>query len=213
MGIISKGILGPFSGTVGTVIGGTWKGIPYIRSRPLPTEREPSLLQLEQRARFALILRFLQTMTPLLHVSFKSMAVKMSGFNSALSYNIKNAVTGIFPDYELDYSMVLVSRGDLPNALNPEAELGAGTSITYTWTDNSGMGKAAPTDNAILVVYCPERSQCIFDFGAERSTETDNIAIAAFAGLEVQTWVGFISQNAKNVATSVYTGQFTIPVL
>ena len=52
MGIISKGILGPFSGTVGTVIGGTWKGISYIRRRPLPTDREPSLLQMEQRARF-----------------------------------------------------------------------------------------------------------------------------------------------------------------
>src|SRR5688500_5905199 len=107
MGIISKGILGPFSGTVGTVIGGTWKGISYIRSKPLPVDREPSLLQLEQRAKFALVIRFLQTMTPLVHVSFKEMAKKMSGFNSAFSYNIKNAVTGIYPDYELDYSMAL----------------------------------------------------------------------------------------------------------
>ena len=29
MGTISKGILGGFSGTVGTVIGGSWKGIDY----------------------------------------------------------------------------------------------------------------------------------------------------------------------------------------
>jgi len=34
MGIINKGILGPVSGTVGTVIGGSWKGISYIRSKP-----------------------------------------------------------------------------------------------------------------------------------------------------------------------------------
>jgi hypothetical protein len=212
MGIISKGILGPFSGTVGTVVGGTWKGISYIRSRPLPTDREPSLLQMEQRAKFSLVIRFLQTMTPLVHVSFKEMAVRMSGFNSAFSYNIKNAVDGNFPDYELDYSMVLVSRGDLANALNPQAGLGAGSSITYTWTDNSGVGKAAPNDKTIMVVYCPARNQCIFDFGADRSTDTDNIAVAAFAGLEVKTWIGFISLNAKNVATSVYTGSFTIPV-
>ena len=30
MGTISKGILGGFSGTVGTVIGGSWKGIDFL---------------------------------------------------------------------------------------------------------------------------------------------------------------------------------------
>jgi hypothetical protein len=34
MGKISKGILGGFSGTVGTVVGGKWKGIDYMRSKP-----------------------------------------------------------------------------------------------------------------------------------------------------------------------------------
>ena len=33
MGKISQGILGGFSGKVGTVIGGNWKGIDYMRSK------------------------------------------------------------------------------------------------------------------------------------------------------------------------------------
>ena len=33
MGTIKKGILGGFSGVVGTVTGGNWKGIDYMRSR------------------------------------------------------------------------------------------------------------------------------------------------------------------------------------
>lgn len=32
MGTIKQGILGGFSGKVGTVVGGTWKGISYMRS-------------------------------------------------------------------------------------------------------------------------------------------------------------------------------------
>src|SRR5262245_8682047 len=119
MATISKGILGPFSGLVGTVIGGTWKGISYMRSKPSPSERSPSIAQLEQQAKFKLILRFLQSMTPLLTVSFKELAIQKSGFNSAFSYNIKNAVAGIYPAFEIDYPQVLVARGDLPNALNP----------------------------------------------------------------------------------------------
>ncbi len=34
MGKIKQGILGGFSGKVGTVIGGNWKGISYMRSIP-----------------------------------------------------------------------------------------------------------------------------------------------------------------------------------
>ena len=33
MGTINKGILGGFSGKVGNVVGGTWKGIDYMRSK------------------------------------------------------------------------------------------------------------------------------------------------------------------------------------
>jgi len=33
MGKIEKGILGGFSGKVGTVVGGNWRGIDYMRSK------------------------------------------------------------------------------------------------------------------------------------------------------------------------------------
>ncbi len=121
MGIISKGILGGFSGTVGTVIGGTWKGITYMRSQPSARKSEFTLPQIEQQMKFALGVKFLQPITGLLGTSFKDYAVKMSGFNNALKYTLKNAVTGSYPVYEIDYSQALVSRGDLPNALSPEA--------------------------------------------------------------------------------------------
>jgi hypothetical protein len=211
MGVINKGILGPFSGIVGTVIGGTWKGISYMRSRPMPVDREPTMRQLQQRAKFKLVVRFLQSLTPLITVTFKEAAVQMSGFNAAFKYNISTAVTGSYPDFELAYGNVLVSRGDLPNALNPSAVLGNGAQIKFSWTVNSGMGKAADTDKSVKVVYCPARNQAIFDFGAERSAQTDTIPVNAFAGETVHTWLAFLSENAKSVATSIYTGSMVVP--
>jgi hypothetical protein len=47
-----------------------------------------------------------------------------------------------------------VSRGDLPNASAPAATI-TGTTVHYTWTDNSGSGSALATDEAVLVVHCP----------------------------------------------------------
>lgn len=211
MGIINKGILGPVSGTVGTVVGGSWKGISYIRSQSTSRRTSFTVKQLEQQARFSLIMKFLQSMTPLLTVSFRNYAVEMSGFNNAMRYNLLNAIAGAYPAYEIDYNLALVSRGDLPNGASPAASSTAAGTVAFQWTDNSGVGKAQPTDASILVVYCPGRNQCIYTTaGAARSTGSDTLAVPAFSGLEVQTFLGFLSADSRNIASSVYTGQLTV---
>jgi len=210
MGIISKGILGGFSGTVGNVVGGTWKGISYMRSLAATRKSNFSQAQLEQQAKFALTIKFLQPLAGLLNLSFREYAVKMSGFNNAMRYTLKNAITGVYPSFLIDYSLVLVSRGDLPNALSPTATAGSGK-ISFNWTDNSGVGKAAGTDKAILVVYCPTKQQCIYNsLGADRSMGTDMLPTAAFIGETVETYIGFISADGKNIANSIFTGSLTV---
>lgn len=155
MGTINKGILGGFSGKVGTVIGGTWKGIDYMRSKSNKTNFKPSEAQLAQQLKFGLSIRFVQSMSGLVEFSFRNFAIKQTGINSALSYTLKNAVAGIYPTYNIVYSDVLVSRGDLPNALAPSVVSGAGSILTFIWMDNSGVGVAKATDKAILAAYCP----------------------------------------------------------
>jgi hypothetical protein len=211
MGIINKGILGPVSGTIGTVVGGSWKGISYLRSQSTSSRTSFSVPQLEQQAKFSLTMKFLQTRTPLLTVSFKDYAVKMSGFNNAMRYTLLNGITGTYPTFDINYSSVLVSRGDLPNASSPAASSTASGTVDFNWTDNSGMGKAQPTDTSILVVYAPDRNQCIYTtVGAARSTGSASLSVPAFNGLNVETYIGFLSADGKNVASSIYTGQVTV---
>ena len=210
MGKIDKGILGGFSGTVGTVIGGSWKGISYMRSKATGTRSATTPLQLDQRARFSTTIRFLQPMSSLLSLSFRGYAVKMTGFNNAVSYTLKNAIVGSYPSYEVDYSLALVCRGDLPNAIAPAATAAAGN-VTYTWTPNAGVGRAAATDKAILAVYCPALQQCIYTtLGADRSTGTASINVSPFASHAVYTYIGFISADGKDISNSFYTGMLNI---
>ena len=58
MGTIRKGILGGFSGTVGTVVGANWRGMDVIRSRPKSSGSNPTPAQLMQREKFALAIKF-----------------------------------------------------------------------------------------------------------------------------------------------------------
>ena len=211
MGTINKGILGGFSGKVGNVVGGTWKGIDYMRSKSNRGKFTPTQPQLEQQVKFAMVIRFVQTFSGLAEISFKSYAVRKTGVNSAVSYTLKNAITGTYPAFSINYADALVSRGDLPNVLAPRLTVGAAGLVTWSWTDNSGVGIAKPTDKALLVAYCPALNQCIYTTGsADRSATTDGLNLAAFSGQDVHTWIGFMSLNGENVASSLYTGMHRV---
>ncbi len=211
MGIINKGILGPVSGTVGTVVGGTWKGISYLRSQSSSRRTSFSQAQLEQQAKFSLVMKFLQPLTGLLSISFREYAVQMTGFNNAMRYTLKNAITGTYPAYTIDYNQVLVSRGDLPNAGSPSTASTVAGTVSYQWQDNSGVGRAMPTDTSILVVYCPARSQCIYTTtGANRAAGADAFQVSSFSGEQVHTFIGFLSLDGKSIANSIYTGALTV---
>ena len=210
MGTITKGILGGFSGTVGTVIGGSWKGIEYMRSKPARRTATSSQKQKEQQEKFSVMIKFLSTLNSLLMFSFKSYAVRMTGANSALSYNLRNAITGTYPAYDVNYSLALVSRGDLPNAQSPAAVAAAGGVINYTWVNNAGTGKAADDDKAILVVYCKAKQASNYVTSGDRVDEAGTLDVSAFTGEVVETWIGFFSADGRETATSIYTGQLTV---
>ena len=211
MGTITKGILGGFSGKVGSVVGGTWKGIDYMRSQSSRRTRAATALQLQQQQKFSVMMKFIQPLAGLLSVSFRNFAVKMTGSNSAFSYNLKNAITGIYPDYAVAYNMALVSRGDLPNANNPSATAGTTGKVEFGWINNAGTGKAADTDLCITVAFCPEVNQAVYSTqGNPRGQQSDSLDAGVFSGKLVETWLGFISADGKEVATSIYTGQVTV---
>ena len=64
MGTIKQGILGGFSGRVGTVVGSTWNSVHYMRALALSVGNPRTEKQQSQRSKFALTLSFLQAITP-----------------------------------------------------------------------------------------------------------------------------------------------------
>ena len=212
MGTIKKGILGGFSGKVGTVIGGNWKGIDYMRGKAASVSNPKTEAQLDQRARFGAALKFLQPLTAFLRVGFKNYAVKMTAFNSAMSYNLNNALAGSFPEYFIDYPSALVSRGTLPGALNPQIQSTNLNQIDFTWQDNSQEANAYPNDKALLVVFNPDKQQAITIVGGnDRSLGQQSIEVpATFAGNQVHCYIAFQNANQSVLSNSVYVGAINV---
>jgi hypothetical protein len=211
MGKIKKGILGGFSGKVGTVVGASWKGIAYMRSLPQKVKNPRTTGQRSQRSKFSLALKLLQPLTAFLRTGWKLYAHKQSPFNAAMSYTLANAVTGTYPNYAIDNSKVLVSRGALTPAANGAAAT-AGGNIVITWDNNSGTGSAKATDKSLVAVLNPTKSEAITnDGGVARTAGTQTVVLPAdWSGDSVVVYLGFVSDDSKEVANSVYLGSITI---
>ncbi len=219
MATIKQGILGGLSGKVGNVVGGSWKGISYLRSMPVSVKDAKSPGQRTSRMKMMLVIRFLQTCPDFVRVGFSGYAVKMTAFNAATSYNYQHGLTGEYPDIAYNYAGLMVSRGKLTAVNEALSEASAVSQVTVTWTDNSGEGNASASDTALLLVFNPEKNRSVYLMqGAVRSNEGMTLTLPSdFNGEEVHCYLGFadfanlVGGTAKNyISDSVYAGSITV---
>ena len=111
MGKIKKGILGGFSGRVGNVIGGSWKGIDYMRSEATSIADPKTAKQLEQRSKFRLAVEFAKQVVPIINIGLKQYATKRSEFNYLVSKICKDWWDD--NNDKINYPLVQLSAGEL----------------------------------------------------------------------------------------------------
>jgi hypothetical protein len=209
MATFFKGPLGGFSGSIGPIVGSSWKDQDVMRSQPGPRTSDPSPAQVDQQAKFALAGSFVNDVKKLLAATVPGSS-NMTGFNIVLQQVLTEAVTGTSNAYSIDYSKVLLSQGELPNAFGFSVASAAAGKITWSWQASSGLGED-PTDHAVLIVYSEDLGRAAYTLsGAVRNAGTDSLTIPVFSGKQVQTWLSFISANGKEIADSVFTGHLTV---
>jgi hypothetical protein len=213
MGTIKQGILGAFSGKVGTVIGGVWKGIAYMRGLQTSASRIPTEAQLNTRAKFALTMTYLKPMSQFLQAGFKNLAVHMSGINAATSYNYRNAITGAYPAYTIDPTKVLVASGTLAPPLNAVATSALAGTVKFDWEDNSGEISASALDSAMIVINNPVKHTAVSSIGlSDRTTGTQTATVPdSWSGDSVQCFLAFNAADGFTNSNSVYAG--SVPVV
>ena len=209
-----NGLLNSFSGKIGPIVGTTWNGMQVMRSKPrINSNATLSEAQLAQKARFALGMRFVQAMGGLVNISYQAGYGKTAK-NAALSRILSQAVGGVFPDLYIDYSAVEIARGDLKKAANAAVAFTDDEQLRFTWTDNTGMGTADATDQAILVVYCPETNDLLWTADGGRRDAGEGLLdigllMKVMQGREftLHTWMSFRERGGKRVADGVWVGR------
>ena len=214
MGSYVKGVLGSFSGKIGTVIGSYWKGISYMRSLPGKRRGTPSSSQVEQQLKFAIMIKFHEAFHSLVIQSFAAASknMMMTPANFAISKNLKDAIQGDYPDFSVDYHKILLSMGKLHNVGSATVEGAGAGKIKFSWVNNSGtQDTAKATDKAILVAYCAATNEAVYTLeGANRSVETDILNVSLFSGQAVETWLAFVSEDGTRFSKSSYLGNVMV---
>jgi len=212
MATYEKGILGAFTGTVGTVVGANWRGKNVMRSRPRKTTRIPTELQMLQREKFATVAQFLNPIRGVYNLYFGQKVATKSRYNLAVSYHIKEAVAWVNTVFKITYNKVLISKGELQGLQDVAAVAVANTQLQLSWTDNSGQGLALATDALLVVVYSDDLNLFeVFESYATRQDVELTLQLAPyFATVPVQCWATFVNNDRKLAATSTYVGAITL---
>lgn len=209
MGKIPDGILGMLIGKLGPVSGYRRNGQNLVRVSGQSRKIKNTPMRRNQREKIKVCNDFTHAFsgTGFLGKSFPSYGDTGTGYNRATSAIMNLAITGTYPDTVISYPRVLISKGPLPCAENAEVAVDTEGNMLFAWTDNTGMGTAKANDKVILVAYFPELKQAITSIGsATRNAGQALLETSMRTGYAAETWIGFLSNDEKSAADSVYTG-------
>lgn len=150
MAKINQGILGGLRGTVGNVIGGSWKGINYIRSTPVSVSNPRTAGQLLQRGKLTTLSQLASSLlSEIIKPLIDRFAVQMSGYNQFTKWNMPAMVS----EGVVDLSLLVQSRGKMA-AVTPSTSgiSAASTEIYPLWSAALTDAYAQGTDKAYMTL-------------------------------------------------------------
>ena len=199
-----------FSGQLGSTVGYLKYGENF--ERMLGGSKSPRNPRTEKqsavRLKFQILNRFAQKLSGILKITMKSSV--MPSTSVFFKRNYDDIFGGNYPTFSLLYDKAILSTGGLDNPYSPNAVVESNV-ITVSWTDNSGIGLAKKTDDAIIVAYNSVKEQAIFTAeGGERSTRQATLTLpSAWSGDSIDVWFAMRSKEGV-LSESMYLGNFSI---
>ena len=147
-----NGILGPFHGKVGTVVGYLWNGKPCMRAYKRIVKNPRTKAQQEHRAMFKEEVQLAAKMRWAVKTTMTEAAREagMTAYN--LFVKVNQEAFGIDEGrLRVDYSNLILSMGDIPQVEMREMEWTADNVLTVRF----GQGRGSSYDHVFLYVYVP----------------------------------------------------------
>lgn len=213
MGIASNGPHGNHRGRIGNIVYYVLNGKNVAREIG-KTTKPPTQAQLKVRSEIKLVSQFLKPLGEFINVGFgiEQLGTDKNAFNLAMACNRPHAIKGSYPNLEIAYDKVQISKGLLKAVKKlhvEESPLG----LRFNWDTNPQMAWQESTDQAMVLVYFPDQKKVFYTlFGNSRLSGTMEQEIPAnLKGKYMESYISFISANRRQVSDSIYAGSFNAP--
>jgi hypothetical protein len=207
-----KGIMGPIRGKVGSVIGSSWKGVPYLKGPYKPRTKKISKKEKHNRIKFAKAQFWLKPLLDFVRIGFKGYKPPLvEGYIAAKSYLLKNAFEGTGADAHINPELVKVSFGDLPLSENIAVTLTNGSLLEFTWDTTFIPEEAREEDQVMLLAYDIQRSLAKFTTTGEfRKAGKDSLQLQKTKGKKWLVYLAFTAHDRSRQSHSIYLGEFRV---
>ncbi|AOM79203.1 DUF6266 family protein [Pedobacter steynii] len=209
MAISKYGPYGHPNGKIGKLVHYMLNGQPVTRLVGRRTKSSPA--QLVNCQSMAVTMRFLNHQSVLRFINsgfeLEARGTVKNQHNLATSYNKKFALKGEYPNLRMDYSKVLLSKGEL-SAPKDTKLIKTETGLELSWNPEMPDSWHHGDDIAMVLVYFPGTQEGIsFLNASKRETGKHSIPLTGeFKDDPIEVYMCFKSADGKEISDSVYFG-------
>jgi hypothetical protein len=213
MARVKSGAAGEFNGTFKDAVLCKWNGLLVSKSLPDKSSKPPVLSQLEQRSQFGIMTSFVSKVGETIELGFKNTTGAQTVYNAAVKKNIFIAISGVYPNFTVDYAKFQFSDGngtqvDGPSDVAHTAVVNKRTTISWAAEETNRPGTLG-TDVLRVIFYNETGKFCMTHAeAAQRSKLTATVRIPFEDDTDVvHGWAMFVSADGKLLSRSVYLGK------
>lgn len=207
MGKQTSGILGPFSGRLGTAVGYMWKQRACVRSYRPHINFPNTPLQQQQHDWFIAMVRFAATANPALklgfrHLSFDASMTEGNYFvmrNKQHFHTEEGAVT-------VDYDKLQIAAGPAVDVYFKSPRFEPNETVCVEFDKNNFSMRSSSEDKVYIYIYSPAMAKGILSAPVARRTKQLSISLPQeWSGTEVHIY-GFVVDRDGRASNSTYIG-------
>lgn len=178
------------------------KGLPPKKK----TSKPPTTKQIEQREKFRCVSLFASQVNAAVKVGFFSQRKTEIAGNILFRQIMSNAVTGVSPDFQIDYPKVMLSKGILTNVNCLKGKVFAYGLLYITWEEDYYLPRDGALDTAFVSIYnATTKKGYNFSGTSLRDDLSVNFKIPDYEdGHELHGWIFFVGERNRNVSNSKY---------
>lgn len=211
MAEIKEGILGGVNGSVGTVVGITWRGRNFLRSKPRKSNKPATDKQRKSRTKLSVVSTFASKLKGFVNEHCPPALLNgkwATGKEQLISRLIKEGVAIIDEDVCIDAGAVVVSMGMLPpSVIKKISKLKTGR-LKVLWDNNITNILAKGSDELTLVAYS-EQLDAFTDIRGVGKREDRYVHFDlpdTWTEGNIHFWSVWKSKDGKLISTSAYHG-------